>query len=115
MDTATKKESEEKTLIVFDCFNCKLRENVDYKGTKPPFARELMLKEAGYIMRDPFSEAGRGQLLVLGSDCSACGRMVCLGKECSVFYTKTFCLPCARDHLESLPGVIKSKLVQCNK
>nr|XP_045376507.1 cysteine-rich DPF motif domain-containing protein 1 isoform X3 [Camelus bactrianus] len=38
------------------------------------------LLEESYVMRDPFT-ADKGRFLILGSRCSLCGRLVCVGPE----------------------------------
>ncbi|XP_077285293.1 cysteine-rich DPF motif domain-containing protein 1 [Arctopsyche grandis] len=109
----SKTESSKPEKVVFLCKLCGMKENVDYKGTKPYFAKSVLLKEDSYVMKDPFSTARRGQILIVGSNCCACDQMVCHGKECSVFYTKTFCTTCAKQKLESFPTVIQNKINSC--
>lgn len=96
--------------VDFLCCICHMKELVDYKGKKPPFSRHLKLEEESYVMKDPFSPPGKGQVIVMGSDCSICGRTVCIAKECSVFYTKTFCKDCFHDNHEYFPKQIVNKL-----
>ncbi|EFN87745.1 cysteine-rich DPF motif domain-containing protein 1 [Harpegnathos saltator] len=92
----------------FACSFCSLKEHYDYKGTRPPFARQLVYLEECYVMKDPFSLPSRGEVLVLGGDCSTCGHAVCLG--CSIFYTKRFCPKCASSNMHNLPNKLHGKI-----
>ncbi|XP_063991683.1 cysteine-rich DPF motif domain-containing protein 1 [Diachasmimorpha longicaudata] len=96
----------------FRCFLCPLEEHFDYRGSKPPFSRDILYLEECYIMRDPFSPPNKGEVLVLGGDCSLCERTVCLG--CSIFYTKRFCKECANNNV-NLPIQLQSKVKSLNK
>ncbi|XP_011306550.1 cysteine-rich DPF motif domain-containing protein 1, partial [Fopius arisanus] len=91
----------------FKCFRCSLEERFDYKGTKPPFSRAIVYLEECYIMKDPFTPPNKGQVLVLGGDCSICGQSVCL--SCSIFYAKRFCKECANNN-DNLPKQLQSKI-----
>uniref|UniRef100_A0A8D0HKJ3 Cysteine-rich DPF motif domain-containing protein 1 n=1 Tax=Sphenodon punctatus TaxID=8508 RepID=A0A8D0HKJ3_SPHPU len=75
--------------------------------------RSIALLEESYVMKDPFTP-DKDKFLILGSQCSLCSKSVCVGTECSLFYSKRFCLPCVRTHLEEFPleiqqGVVKKK------
>lgn len=109
-----KKVKEEPVQIThdFQCALCDFKEKAHYKGTNPPFSRNIVLKYPSYVMKDPFSPPGKGEILVLGADCSRCERPVCINKECSMFFKKTFCLDCARTSIEIFPVEIKNKVVQ---
>ncbi|CAK1583473.1 unnamed protein product [Parnassius mnemosyne] len=99
----------------FTCTSCSLSEKAHYKGTKPPFSRNIVLKYPSYVMKDPFSPTGKGEILMLGSDCSICDRPVCISKDCSIFYKQIFCLNCAQNSIEKFPVEIKVKINQCKK
>lgn len=93
---------------IFICSFCSLKERYDYKGARPPFARQLVYLEECYIMKDPFSLPNRGEILVLGANCSICDLAVCM--ECSIFYTKRFCLKCASSNMQNLPPELHNKI-----
>lgn len=93
---------------VFTCSVCSLKEQYDYKGTKPPFARQLIYLEECYIIKDPFSLPNRGEVLIVGSECSICKHAVCLA--CSIFYVKRFCPSCAFNNMQNLPSQLHSKI-----
>jgi len=93
---------------IFKCSFCPLKEHYDYKGARPPFARQLVYSEECYIMKDPFSLPNRGEVLVLGADCSVCEHAVCLG--CSIFYTRRFCPKCASNNMQYLPPQLHGKI-----
>lgn len=92
----------------FTCSVCFLKEHYDYKGARPPFARQLVYSEECYMMKDPFSLPNRGEVLVLGGDCVICQHAVCLG--CSVFYMKRFCARCASSNAPNLPAQLHGKI-----
>ena len=96
----------------FSCYLCHLTENYDYYGRKPRFLRSVVFLEDCYVMKDPFSGPSRtgDKFLVLGSDCVACGESVCQAAKCSVFYTKRFCLTCARANNLHFPPQLVAKL-----
>lgn len=116
-DSKEVKIKEEPVQIVYDfiCSNCDLEEKAHYKGIKPPFSRNIVLRYPSYVMKDPFSPPGKGEILVLGSDCALCDKPVCISRECSVFYLKTYCLDCANKNIETLPLEIRSRIVQLKK
>lgn len=111
MEKSSQKSKEEPVeTIEFKCSSCDIIEKVQYKGTNPPFSRNIILKYPSYVMKDPFSPPGKGEILVLGGDCSECEKPVCIGKECSLFYCKMFCLDCVKKSIDKFPLEIKSKL-----
>ncbi|PNJ37233.1 CDPF1 isoform 7 [Pongo abelii] len=67
------------------------------------------LLEESYVMKDPFT-SDKDRFLVLGSRCSLCSRLVCVGPECSLFYSKRFCLPCVRENISAFPQEIRQDL-----
>lgn len=95
---------------LFKCELCGLSSKFDYRGTKPPFLKSILLMEAAYVVRDPFS-ASAG-MITLGSDCSKCNRTVCLSVGCSLFYWKRFCMDCVQSHIGEFPVEIKKHLDQ---
>ncbi|XP_048516114.1 cysteine-rich DPF motif domain-containing protein 1 isoform X2 [Athalia rosae] len=97
----------------FRCSYCLLEEHYDYKGAKPPFAKNLAYLEDCYIMKDPFSQPNRGEVLVLGADCIVCNKPVCLG--CSIFFAKRFCRDCAAKNIASLPMQLHAKIKSLRK
>lgn len=49
-----------------------------YHGSQLSVPSPYSLLEESYIMKDPFS-SDKARFLVLGSRCSVCGRLVCVG------------------------------------
>lgn len=47
-------------------------------GSQKSVPSPCSLLEESYIMKDPFS-SDKAKFLVLGSQCSVCGRLVCVG------------------------------------
>lgn len=107
-NTCTNQQMATNACGIFKCSFCNLKERYDYKGAKPPFARQLIYLEECYIMKDPFSLPKRGEVLILGADCSICKHIVCLG--CSIFYTQRFCLKCASNNMQKLPYQLHGKI-----
>ncbi|XP_063099839.1 cysteine-rich DPF motif domain-containing protein 1 [Cavia porcellus] len=102
-------ETEHRSLGVFECQLCGLTAPYSYVGQKPPNTQSVVLLEESYVMKDPFSP-DRDRFLVLGARCSICGKLACVGPECSLFYSKRFCLPCVREHLSAFPPEIRQDL-----
>ncbi|XP_054856297.1 cysteine-rich DPF motif domain-containing protein 1 [Eublepharis macularius] len=98
-------------LGTFECELCGLRVPYSYYGCNPPNTYSVTLLENCYVMRDPFT-SDKGKFLILGSECSLCSKRVCVGTDCSLFYTKRFCLPCANSHLDEFPPEIKQELLK---
>ncbi|XP_046348405.2 cysteine-rich DPF motif domain-containing protein 1-like isoform X2 [Haliotis rufescens] len=101
-DSKSKGKEEEKEFI---CSNCNFKMKYSYYGAKPPFLKSLILLEEAYVMKDPFST--EGSLITLGAHCSLCNKPVCIAADCSLFFTKRFCLGCVADHLDEFPKEIK--------
>ncbi|XP_060044762.1 cysteine-rich DPF motif domain-containing protein 1 isoform X2 [Erinaceus europaeus] len=89
---------------VFECQLCSLTAPYSYIGQKPPDTESVILLEESYIMKDPFT-ANKDRFLVLGSRCSLCSRL-----ECSLFYSKRFCLPCVQENIDAFPREIQQDL-----
>lgn len=95
---------------IFTCVRCGLKEHYFYKGKKPPFTKKISFREDSYVMKDPFSPPNKNQLLLLGSDCSLCNIPVCQSPDCSIFYTRRFCISCAEENLKNFPSAVQIKL-----
>ncbi|XP_076007805.1 cysteine-rich DPF motif domain-containing protein 1 [Genypterus blacodes] len=95
----------------FTCRSCGLSSPFTYYGQKPPNTRAIVLLEECFVTRDPFNP-DREKFLVLGSNCSLCSVPVCVGSDCSLFYTKRFCVQCVNKHLEQFPSQIQAELAK---
>jgi len=71
-------EAERRPLGVFTCQLCALTAPYSYVGQKPPDTHSVILLEESYVMKDPFT-SDKDKFLVLGSKCSLCSRLVCVG------------------------------------
>ncbi|KAL9853911.1 cysteine-rich DPF motif domain-containing protein 1 [Geothlypis trichas] len=60
------------------------------------------LLEEACVMRDPFTP-DKDKFLVIRSHCSLCSRALCVGTNCSLFHSKSFCLPCVKENLKAFP------------
>ncbi|XP_036615042.1 cysteine-rich DPF motif domain-containing protein 1 [Trichosurus vulpecula] len=87
---------------MFECQLCGLTAPYSYVGQKPPHTRTVVLLEECYVLKDPFT-SDRDKFLILGSQRSLCSKLVCVGLECSLFYSKRFCLPCVHENLSAFP------------
>ncbi|XP_026779520.3 cysteine-rich DPF motif domain-containing protein 1 isoform X2 [Pangasianodon hypophthalmus] len=103
--------TEEAATGVFTCKLCELSCAYSFYGRKPPNTRAIGLLEDCYGMRDPFTP-DKDKFLILGSKCSLCNRTVCVGTDCSIFYTKRFCLQCVRENLEQFPEQIRLEITK---
>ncbi|XP_055483042.1 cysteine-rich DPF motif domain-containing protein 1 [Psammomys obesus] len=99
-------EAEPRPLGMFECQLCALTAPYTYVGQKPPDTQAVVLLEESYIMKDPFS-SDKAKFLVLGSRCSVCSRLVCVGPDCSLFYAKRVCLPCVQENISAFPQEIR--------
>ncbi|XP_053109642.1 cysteine-rich DPF motif domain-containing protein 1 isoform X2 [Hemicordylus capensis] len=93
----------------FECELCGLSAPYSYFGQRPPNIYSVVLLEDSYVMKDPFT-SDKGKFLILGSRCSLCCKCVCVGTDCSLFYSKRFCLPCVNLHLKEFPLEIQQDL-----
>lgn len=94
----------------FLCQACGLVETYQYYGRKPPFHKGVTFLEDCYLLRDPFQSDSGGSFLLLGAECTACGRVVCQATTCSIFYTKRFCLNCATATIEEFPTEMHQRI-----
>ncbi|XP_075066436.1 cysteine-rich DPF motif domain-containing protein 1 isoform X2 [Mixophyes fleayi] len=94
---------------IFECQLCKLSVPYTYFGQKPPNMKSVILLEECYIMMDPFTP-DKEKFLILGSQCSVCKKVVCVDTECSLFYSKRFCLPCVTKNKDAFPEEIQQDL-----
>uniref|UniRef100_A0A8D0BV51 Cysteine-rich DPF motif domain-containing protein 1 n=1 Tax=Salvator merianae TaxID=96440 RepID=A0A8D0BV51_SALMN len=93
----------------FECELCGLTAPYSYYGQKPPNAYPISLSEDSYVIKDPFT-SDKDKFLILGSHCSLCRKRVCAGTDCSLFYSKRFCVPCVKLHLKEFPLEIRQDL-----
>jgi hypothetical protein len=103
--------------IQFRCSGCSMVELVNYFGKKPPFTRNIELLEDSFVMKDPFTAPPNKHnqkrsfteyFIVIGCNCTICQSPVC--KDCSVFYSKTFCYECAQSKIHQFPLEVQSKI-----
>nr|XP_045009362.1 cysteine-rich DPF motif domain-containing protein 1 isoform X2 [Jaculus jaculus] len=94
-------EADHRPLGMFECQLCTLSAPYSYVGQKPPNTQAIVLLEESYVMKDPFSP-DKAKFLVLGARCSVCRRL-----ECSLFYSKRFCLPCVQENISAFPQEIR--------
>ncbi|XP_054609432.1 cysteine-rich DPF motif domain-containing protein 1 [Dunckerocampus dactyliophorus] len=93
----------------FTCQFCGLSCPFTCYGQKPPNTRAIVLLEESFVTKDPFSP-DKEKFLVLGSKCSLCNATVCVGSDCSLFYTRRFCMRCVNKNLDQFPWQIQAEL-----
>ncbi|KAM9327515.1 cysteine-rich DPF motif domain-containing protein 1 isoform 1-T1 [Pholidichthys leucotaenia] len=108
MELTTARESRKD---VFTCQLCHLSSPYTYYGQKPPNTRAIVLLEECFVSKDPFSP-DKEKFLILGSICSLCNVRVCVGSDCSLFYTKRFCMRCVNKHLDQFPHQVQAELAK---
>lgn len=104
--------------IPFRCESCGFVATCNYKGTAPPFSKNIKFAEECYIMQDPFSpppgnassKSNSEYFIVIGADCCDCSKVICAASICSIFYQKTYCFNCAHQSISSFPLEIQSKI-----
>lgn len=109
-DSENEKTKDKKEIQYFQCTSCNFREKFDYFGREPPFLKNYKLLEDAYVIEDPFLAAKQGRIIILGSYCIQCTRMVCKDINCSMFFKNTFCIHCAKKCLVRFPQGIQEKL-----
>ncbi|NWR33793.1 CDPF1 protein, partial [Tachuris rubrigastra] len=93
----------------FECQLCGLTAPYTYCGPKPPNSHSIVILEEAYVMKDPFTP-DKDKFLILGSRCSLCSRSVCVDAECSLFYSKRFCVPCVKENIKAFPLEIQEDM-----
>ena len=100
--------------IQFQCSSCGLCEMCHYFGSSTPFVKKsLEFTEDCYVMLDPFTPynpKSANSFIVLGAECSECRVTVCV--ECSVYFTRRFCINCAQYNINEFPSDVQSKIVK---
>jgi len=97
----------------FQCSLCGVCEDYSYHGRSPRFCRHIVLLEDCFVIQDPFNkfDSAEDKFLVLGGECAACGCCVCQGAACSVYYTKRFCMECAKANRDKFPPEVQTKIL----
>jgi len=112
--TEEKKEDIFEKKIQFQCSSCGLCELCHYFGSSPPFVRKsLEFSEECYVMLDPFtpySPKSANSFIVLGGECSECRVTVCV--ECSIYFSRRFCINCAQYNINEFPPDVQSRIVK---
>ena len=116
-----RRKVEEDELVQFKCSSCHLNEVCHFLGkTLPSHKKRVTFKEDTFVMRDPFTprvvaahSANRSpwsgcNLLVIGGFCTICQSSVCV--DCSMFYTRRYCLDCAANHIREFPADVGAKI-----
>lgn len=113
--------------IAFRCSLCDHFEMVHYFGCTPSFTIGIQFNEPTYIIRDPFRPSpairtkSNGDLVTLptpeyfvaiGSHCHKCNQIVCKDGDCSFYYTRTYCMPCARLAAPTFPAEVQTKFLK---
>ncbi|CAN8212718.1 unnamed protein product [Coccothraustes coccothraustes] len=93
----------------FRCELCELSALYTYHGQMLPNSYSIVLLEEAYVMKDPFTP-DKDKFLIIRFHSSLCSRAVCVGTNCSLFYSKSFCLPCVKENLKAFPLVIQEDM-----
>ncbi|CAK8686455.1 unnamed protein product [Clavelina lepadiformis] len=96
----------------FKCSSCGLTADYNHFGQTPlkTAKKNIVLLEKAYTMRNPF-KSNDGEFLVVGAHCSICGDVVCVDPDCSLFYSKRFCLNCASNNINEFPLPIQKEIL----
>ncbi|CAF3297262.1 unnamed protein product [Rotaria socialis] len=89
-----------------------------YNKNKKEPSLTIALIEKVYLLRDPFVaikdkdkiDQTKLSSLVIGSTCSVCSRPVCIHLDCSLFYTRRFCLKCVSKYRDEFPREILDEI-----
>jgi hypothetical protein len=92
--------------------------SVSTKNKKDP-SITIDLLENVYLLRDPFvaikenkdkDNETKFSSIIIGSTCSVCSRPVCVHSDCSLFYTRRFCLKCLAKYRDEFPREILDEI-----
>ena len=109
MQPSTAAASHDSEARPFACHACEFSTTADGPARAGPRPGSgIAFLEAVYVRRDPF--APRLRPLVIGADCSMCGKAFCVAPTCSIFYCKRFCLPCADSVRAAFPPEVVREL-----
>ncbi|XP_037951069.1 flocculation protein FLO11-like [Teleopsis dalmanni] len=109
-------DDEREPKIRFRCSACDMDEMVHIFGKTAPFILGVEYYEDTYVMRDPFQPPPPRNkkipeyYIAMGANCSQCQRPVCKDEACSFYYTRTFCLDCAKKIFNKFPVEVQTKL-----
>jgi len=88
--------------------------------TKKDPSITIDLLEQVYLLRDPFiaikdkdknkDDQTKISSVIIGSTCSVCSRPVCVHSDCSLFYTRRFCLKCLAKYRDEFPREILDEI-----
>lgn len=86
------------------------------KSVEPNFS--INLNENVYLLRDPFvsikendkEDPKKIPSVIIGATCSVCSSPICLQTDCSIFYTRRFCLRCVARYREEFPREILDEI-----
>lgn len=93
---------------IFECSSCHFTSPYDYFGKRPGFLKSVVLLEEAFIMKDPFTPENRH--LTVGGHCSECKKAVCVKMNCSIFYTRRFCIECVTRHWEEFAQEVQQEI-----
>lgn len=76
---------------------------------------EIELNDKVYLLRDPFvpvkeQDPKKIPSLIIGGNCSVCSSPVCTQIDCSIFYTRRFCLRCVSHYRDEFPKEILDEI-----
>lgn len=94
----------------FECSSCILRVQYEYFGRDPPWYKNYRLLEDVYAIEDPFSPPKQKKIVILGTHCVKCDKLVCKDTTCSIYYEETYCIRCAKQNINLFPESIREKL-----
>lgn len=98
----------------YDRFDTKYLDDSSVTKTKKECAFTVDLLEKVYLLRDPFvamkDDQSKVPSLIIGSICSVCSRPVCIQSDCSLFYTRRFCLKCLAKYRDEFPREILDEI-----
>ncbi|KAM5336571.1 cysteine-rich DPF motif domain-containing protein 1 isoform 1-T3 [Glossophaga mutica] len=96
-------EAERRPLGVFECQLCSLTAPYSYVGQKPPNTQSIILLEESFVTKDPFTP-DKDRFLILGSRCSICGRLVCVGPDGDISHCSWGAFQRKQPHFPELVG-----------
>eukprot|EP01100_Stratorugosa_tubuloviscum_P010152 TRINITY_DN4331_c1_g1_i1.p1 TRINITY_DN4331_c1_g1~~TRINITY_DN4331_c1_g1_i1.p1 ORF type:complete len:144 (-),score=40.04 TRINITY_DN4331_c1_g1_i1:86-517(-) len=94
----------------FTCFNCEVIYSYHKYSTQLTQQDQLQFVEEGFLFREGNSQNFR--VILLGSTCKVCNKIVCVNLKCSLYYSKRFCKVCLKKNKLFFPIELHKEIDQ---
>nr|ACE77069.1 BJA-10 [Carukia barnesi] len=95
-------------LRVDGCRNISPGSEKDKKERSNRTSKVIFLEDV-FAIDDPFSE-NKNVPLAVGGFCCICNASVCMNQDCSIYYTRRFCIQCAKENIARFPAEMEKEI-----